>query len=332
MIKIASPEIAESEVLTMQSPSSRFTFTSLFLVCSAAVAACSGEVVAIGEHDQGLSQIDGGGGNDGGNVDAGGGVLPACEAPSGPVHDYTSVADTEARIAGTWLLCSGGITSPADNAGLELSPGKAHFLQRSGDTLFTGPGADYERNVGFVDATSMNGPGSYQINFERPGVGFNSYFSRVSEDGRFLQLDEGTSAKQARYVRVPQKAAACAISGAPHAYTSPADVAARIAGKWAVCSGGISGPADTRGLEIAGADAWFLIDASGSLGRGPGWDYERDVAIIDATSMNGPGSYQINLSTGAGTNMYFSRVSEAGDVLKLDEGTSGKNVVYRRLP
>ena len=48
--------------------------------------------------------------------------------------------------------------------------------------------------------------------------------------------------------------------------------------------------------------------------------------------MNGPGSYQINLSTGGGTNMYFSRVSEAGDVLELDEGTSGKKVVYRRIP
>jgi hypothetical protein len=158
------------------------------------------------------------------------------------------------------------------------------------------------------------------------------YFSRTSEDGRFLELNEGTSAKQARYVRVPAKPA-CAISGAPHAYTSVADVAARIKGKWAVCSGGITSPADTKGLEFDGAaDAWFLIDSSGSLVRGPGWDYERDVALVDTTSMNGPGSYQINLSTGAGTNMYFSRLSEAGDVLELDEGTSGKKVAYRRIP
>lgn len=319
----------------MQSTRSRFTFSSVLLLCSAALGACSGQVVAIGEHDQGLSpQPDGGGA---GNVDAGGGddgsdELPACEAPSGPVHEYTSIADTESRIAGTWLLCSGGINSPADTAGLELSPGKAHFLQKNGSTLAAGPGADYERNVAFVDATSMNGPGSYQINFERPGVGFNSYFSRVSSDGRFLELNEGTSSKQARYVRVTKKASACAISGAPHSYTSVADVAARIAGRWAVCSGGINSPQDARGLEIAGADAWFLVDSSGTLVRGPGWDYERDVAIIDTTSMNGPGSYQINLSTGAGTNMYFSRVSQAGDVLELDEGTSGKKVAYRRLP
>jgi hypothetical protein len=317
----------------MQSRSSRFTFSSLLVLSCAALAACSGQVVEIGAHDQGLA-LDGGGNVDGGPIDDGGlsgGELPKCEAPSGPVHEYTSIADTEARIAGTWLLCSGGIGSPADTAGIELAAGKAHFLQEVGGTLVSGPGADYERDVSFVDATSMNGPGSYQINLST-NAGTNMYFSRVSEDGKFLELNEGTSGKQARYVRVESKPA-CAISGAPHAYTSIADVQARIKGKWAVCSGGINSPADALGLELDGAaDAWFLIDSSGTLVRGAGWDYERDVAIIDTTSMNGAGSYQINLSTGAGTNMYFSRVSEAGDVLELDEGTSGKKVVYRRIP
>jgi hypothetical protein len=328
VIKNASPEIAESEVLVMQSRNSRFAFSSVLLLSCASLAACSGEVVEIGAHDQGLSSDGGGNVDGGGGNDAGG--LPTCEAPSGPVHEYTSIADTETRVAGTWLLCSGGIGSPADTAGIELSSGKAHFLQKVADTLVNGPGADYERTVSFVDATSMNGAGSYQINLSTD-VGTNMYFSRTSEDGRFLELNEGTSGKQARYVRVASKPA-CGISGAPHAYTSIADVEARIGGKWAVCSGGINGPADTKGLELDGADAWFLVDASGSLARGAGWDYERDVAIIDATAMNGAGSYQINLSTGAGTNMYFSRVSEAGDVLELDEGTSGKKVVYRRIP
>src|SRR5690606_25754387 len=160
---------------------------------------------------------------------------------------YTSIADAEARIAGTWMLCSGGITSPADTAGIELSTGKARFLQKSGGGLVAGPGWDYERTVSFIDATSMNGPGSYQIHLESAS-GFNAYFSRTSADGRFLELNEATSAKQARYVRVPQ-APACAITGAAHVYTSTADVAARIAGKWAACSGGITGPADARGLE-----------------------------------------------------------------------------------
>lgn len=302
----------------------RFVFTSLLIVLS---AACSGEVVTIGAHDDRLGLDGGANGNPSGNPS---GSLPACEPPSGPVDEYTSIADTEARIAGTWLLCSGGINSPADSAGIKLSPGKAEFLQKSGNTLVVGPGAEYQRVVTFVDATGMNGPGSYQINFQA-SAGGNGYFSRTSKDGRFLELNEGTSAKQARYVRVPEKPA-CAISGAPHAYTSIADVAARVKGRWEVCSGGISSPDNARGLEIDGATAWFLLDSTGTLARGPGWDYEREVDIIDVTLMNGPGSYQINLSTGAGTNMYFSRVSESGDVLELDEGTSAKKVVYRRVP
>ena len=328
MIKATAPGIAESEVLTMQTRHSFSSFSSLsnalLLFCSAAIAACSGEVVPIGEHDGKLSAAA----DDDG---AGGVALPACEAPSGPTHEYTSIADAEARVAGTWLLCSGAITSPADTAGIELSPGKARFLQKSGNTLAPGPGWDYERNVTIIDTTSTIGPGSYQMNLSSAG-GFLPYFSRTSEDGRFLELNEGTSGKRSRYVRVPPKQPACGVTGAAHAYTSVADVAARIAGRWAICSGGVTSPADTRGLEIAGADAWFLVDASGALVRGPDWDYERSVEILDTTAVNGPGSYQIDLSTGAGKNMYHSRMSETGDVLELSEATSGKKVVYRRIP
>jgi hypothetical protein len=307
----------------MQSPRSFRNLSSFLVLCSASLFACAGEVIPIGEHVQGLGSQ---GPGDGETPDGG---LPTCEAPSGPVHDYTSIADTEARTAGTWLLCSGGISSPADTAGLELSPGKAQFLTKAGGSLVPGSG-DYQRTVEILDTTAMNGAGSYQINLST-AVGTNMYLSRTSEDGRFLEMNEATSGKQARYVRVP-KAAACAISGAPHAYTSTADLSARIAGKWAVCSGGVTSPSDTRGIEFQAALAHFLVDSAGTLVRGPGWDYERRVQIIDTTAMNGAGSYQINLSTGAGTNMYFSHVSESGDVLELDEGTSGKKVIYRRLP
>jgi hypothetical protein len=328
VIKIDPPEIAESEVSDMRifNP-----FSSLFLLSCAALFACSGQVVPIGEHDQGLGSVPPNNDDAGGTSADAGTNLPTCETPTGPIHEFTSIADTQARLAGTWLLCSGGIGSPADTGGIELAADQAHFLVKSGATLVRGAGADYDRTVSFVDTTAMNGPGSYQMNLQG-AAGMNMYFSRTSEDGKFLELNEATSAKQARYVRVSSPPPACAISGAPHAYTSIADVSARIAGKWSICSGRINSPADTRGLEVAAAQAYFLVDSSGSLVRGVGWDYERNVAIIDTTAMNGPGSYQINFDTGgAGSNAYFSRVSESGDVLELDEGTSGNKVVYRRV-
>ena len=299
------------------------SFSAFFVLFSVGVVGCNGAEVPIGERDQSLSSTVGQG--DGGSGDAStGAALPTCEAPSGAVHAYTSVADTEAHIAGTWLLCAGSILSPADTAGIQIGGGSAHFLVKQGQSLVNGTTPAYDRTLSVLDTTSMNGPGAYQINLEQPGVGTSMYTSRTSEDGRFLELDEGTSGGQARYVRVPT----CEIVGTPHAYASVADVASRISGKWSVCAGGITSPADTKGIELEAAHAYFLVGTP--LARGPGWDYERDVAIIDTTSMNGPGFYQLNLSTGGGTNMYFTRISESGDVLELDEGTSGKKVVYRR--
>ncbi len=310
-----------------------FPFSSLFVVCSMSVAACTGSVVPVGElDDKGTSGLDGTSGGPGSSSGGTGTTtLPKCETPTGAVHAYSSIADTESRVAGMWLLCSGRIGSPGDTAGLEIAAGKAHFLVKTGDALVASSDAPYERTVSFVDTTGMNGAGSYQINLDS-GIGTNMYFSRTSEDGKFLELNEATSGLQARYVRVAAPPKVCAIAGVPHAYASIADVNARIAGKWTACSGGITGPADAKGLEIAGGQAYFLVGAAGSLARGPGWDSGRSVPVIDTSAMNGPGSYQINLSTGAGTNMYFSRIAESGDVLELDEGTSGKKVVYQRLP
>lgn len=312
--------------------------TSLFASSLALLLfACSGATVPLGEIDQGATAgepkptppID-----DDGLVATGtdSWEIPECATPSGDVHAYTSIADAEARVEGAWFLCTGGIGSPGDTKGIAIEGGKAHFLVTSGGALVKGTGADYERTVSFVDTTAMNGPGSYQMNLSS-AVGFNAYFTRTSEDGRFLELNEGTSAKQGRYVRAKPKTTApsCGVTNA-HAYTSIADVSTRIAGRWRICSGGIGSPADTKGLELAGAKAWFLVASGGALVRGFGWDYERSVEVLDTTSMNGPGSYQINLKTGAGMNAYFSRISEAGDVLELDEGTSGKKVVYVREP
>src|SRR4051794_16441658 len=70
------------------------------------LVACGGAVVPLGEVDQGVE----------GAEDA----IPKCEPPSGPVHAYTSASDLEARVSGTWFLCSGAMSGPADSAGIEI--------------------------------------------------------------------------------------------------------------------------------------------------------------------------------------------------------------------
>ncbi len=320
---------------------------SLALVLAAGSLACSAQSTPgeVGPAVDPFVLADDGGrlATDGSAVDAGGGgggggawEIPECAEPSGPRNQYASIADVEAKLGGAWFLCSGGINAPADAAGIAFSPGAARFLVRSGATVAPGAAPEHRRSVEILDTSSMNGPGAYQVNLSSGGW-TNMYQTRTSQDGRFLELIEGTSGKTARYVRATKPAAppggegSCdAPLGTPHAYTSIPDVQARLQGRWKVCTGGIHSPSDTRGLELAPTMAYFLVDTPAGLARKASWDYERDVTFIDATSMNGAGSYQINLK-GVGTNMYFSRVSEDGTRLELDEGTSGRKVSLARV-
>jgi hypothetical protein len=308
------------------------SFFSFALLSSLALAGCSGQIVAIGEIDQPVTPGPGGPGIP--PIPPGGGdgfEIPECAEPTGATNAYTSIADTEAKIAGAWFLCSGKIHSPGDTKGIEIESGAAHFLVVNGTTLTRGGTADHDRSVAILDTTSMNGPGAYQINLSTPS-GFNMYTSRSSQDGRFLELNEGTSGQRARYVRATRRTGPSCDTplGTPHVYTSIADVSTRLQGTWRVCTGGINWPQDTKGLELAASTAHFLVDAPSGLARKGSWDYERSVTILDVTAMNGPGSYQINLSA-SGTNMYFSRVSESGARLELDEGTSGRKVSLVRV-
>lgn len=125
-------------------------------------------------------------------------------------------------------------------------------------------------------------------------------------------------------------ASTCATpAGARHTYTSVADVQQAISGRWALCTGQITSPADTAGVELAGTTAYFLVrDAAGNLVRGRGFDYEQKLEIFDATQMNGPGSYQINL----GNNSYYSDYSDSPRRLRLNEATTAKQADYAPAP
>lgn len=279
--------------------------------------ACSGAVVPLGEIDQAVTRAA---------------PVPKCEEPSGDTHAYESVDDAAARVAGTWYLCSGTIVSPSDTAGIEITGSQARFLVAKDGELHYAT-TDYDRTVEWVDATAMNGPGSYQLNLSTSTT-TNMYSSRTSADGRFLELSEGTSGNRARYVRAKAAPPSCTVGSTVHEYTSVEDVRTRIAGKWSICSGDITSPIGTKGIELAPNKAYFLFDDGAGLARRAGWDYERDIEIFDTGAMGGVGKYQIDISDigGSGyTNMYQSRISSTGNALELTESTSGKKVTYTRI-
>ncbi len=123
-------------------------------------------------------------------------------------------------------------------------------------------------------------------------------------------------------------APACAPDGIRHAFTSIADVAAQLQGRWLLCSGGINEPAGTVGIEFAGSTAYFLQRQGGAVVRVATSDFTRTVQILDTSSMNGPGAYQINLSTSAFFNTYIADTYTTGVKMRLNEGTSGKVAEY----
>lgn len=262
-----------------------------------------------------------------------GGKIPPTNTcgPAGPRHTFTSIADVQASLAGRWALCSGAINSPQDARGIEFDGKKAYFLVQSTGGLTRGGGPGYVRDVSILDTSSMNGPNSYQINLDGQGFG-NSYFASYADSTGSLRLDEGTSAKQANYGRIaapPQTCAGvCGSSGAARAFASTADVASALAGRWSLCSGKMNAPSDAVGIEFTGDRAWFLVDdGAGNLARGVGFDYEAKFEVLDTSSMNGPGSYQVNL-TRSGGNSYVVEVSDCPRKLVMNEGTSGNRAEY----
>lgn len=308
--------------------------SSLSAMC--AFAACTGSTVSVIELDNGSSPVSG---SDAGiaapaiveageasPVEAGRWLPPECRLPVGLEHSFTSLADTEAHITGTWWRCSGFINAPADNEGLELSATQARFLVRDGESLAYKTDAAYESsvtlyNIGLLAFRTMTGGG-------------NGYQARASEDARFMELTEitgGTTTRWARAASAPKPAGppgSCAVASA-HEYTSIADVTTRLTGRWSICSGYLTEPGTTtKGIEFAPPLAYFLVDSGGTLVRGPSPLTVR--MLPNDGSVTGGTLYQIDIINSAGwVRSYYSVVDESGAHLVLDNPYSAPATLNR---
>ncbi len=315
---------------------------SLSLAIAVSALACTGQIVPLGTIDGGPgtvplldASVDDVRAPDSETVPEPVAGLPgaACRDLAGPRADLASHQTALDAFQGSWELCSARInltgSFPADIAGLTVAGGRITVLVKDGLALVPGAGAEYTLGV----ATS-NHDHSYQLEFSYSGGGGNNFQLEMTADRSQLRLSAGTSGNVYHFGRLASGSVVprcTGVTGPAHAYTSIQDTASRLAGKWQLCSGGINSPADTKGIEFARTNAFFLVNRSGAIVRGGTWDYERSLSYVDATGMNGPGSYQINLNSGTGGNSYFSRVAQDGSWLELDENTSGKRARYERL-
>jgi hypothetical protein len=155
-------------------------------------------------------------------VDAAQPDADAAAPADGVLHTFTSIADTSARLQGTWLTCGGQILAPADTVGIEFNGPMAYFLvQGPAATIVRGAGPAYERSVTIIDTTNMNGPGWYQIDFLETDIdgatGGNAYFAQSFDAPSKLRLTEGTTGNVADYLAAPGQldagAAQCSLMG-----------------------------------------------------------------------------------------------------------------------
>jgi hypothetical protein len=240
-----------------------------------------------------------------------------CTNPSDQVP-LTSVEQVAALLVGTWIRCDGpplfGDGSDGD-IGLDVVGDHFWRLSRGTDgTLIRPEGFDQEGTLTILDNSGFNGPGSYQTNWKLIGRGTAiaspSFFQSPAVMGLAGMTGLAHYARWTGAAPVPglppgTVRGACGGATTPITLTSVIQVQDLLVGPWTRCGlGSAIGVADGEaGLEFA-ADGRFrrLVRlADGTVV--PGSDGQEGTWIVrDTTTMNGPGSYQVDLAVdGQGT-------------------------------
>src|SRR6185312_129895 len=93
----------------------------------------------------------------------------ACVGLDGTPHMFTSIADTLARLQGSWLTCRGAIVQPDGTIGIEFQGGMAYLLVQGPDGAVRGNSPEYARTVTVDDTGAINGadsPDRFQLDLE----------------------------------------------------------------------------------------------------------------------------------------------------------------------
>lgn len=145
--------------------------------------------------------------------------------------------------------------------------------------------------------------------------------------GMSFTVGSGSSVAAGQPFHPVQTSSVCSTPADQVTLTSVDQVAGLIAGTWIRCDGpplfGDGSPGEV-GVDVVGGRFYRLYSADdGSLIRAEGVDQEGTLAILDTTSMNGPGSYQSNWKLlGQGTAIFTPSFFRTPSVMGLT-GMSG---------
>lgn len=236
----------------------------------------------------------------------------ACSTPTDQV-ELTSVEQVAGLIAGTWIRCDGaplfGDGSDGE-VGVDVVGDRFYRLYRSADgALIRADGLDQEGALRILDTTVINGAGSYQSNWKLVGQGTFIFSPSFFQSPSMMDL-AGTTGSS-RYERwtgpAPTSglppgtiATACGNPTTPIALTSLTQVQDLLVGSWTRCGEGsaIGNPDGEAGLEFIsdGSFRRLVRSADGTVVPGSGIGDHGTWTVIDTTSINGPDSYQLDVT------------------------------------
>lgn len=234
-----------------------------------------------------------------------------CSTPTDEVV-LTSVDQVAGLIDGTWIRCDGPPLfgdGTEGEVGVDVVGDRFYRVYRAADgSLIRAEGIDQEGALAILDTTGTNGLGSYQTNWKLLGQGTAifrpSFFQSPSVMGLRMtgtaHYERWTGAAPTPGVPPGTGPSACGDRITPIALTSVAQAHDLLVGPWTHCAGGspIGNPDGEAGLEFT-ADGRFrrlVRGADGAIVPGSGDGQEGTWTVIDTTSMNGPGWYQVSLT------------------------------------
>ena len=261
-------------------------------------------------------------------------LVASCPPPTGQIP-LSSIQQAEQLLTGTWIRCSDTPLVPPPGpvpVGFDFAAdGRAYRVyDDGGGGLIRVEGLDIEASWSFFDSGMPGYPPFLRLHWLGDGV--TTAYPRFFGAPPLVQLD--IAGHDYRYVPwqgappvpgVPDGVGdgPCGLPTDPINQTSVGQVEQLLVGTWLRCSATSAiGPplVGEVGLEIASDGRFFRVyeGPDGSLIRAEGWDEEGTWAVIDTTSMNGPGWYQLNLSVlGRGTFSNFPTFMQQPSHLRL---------------
>ena len=248
--------------------------------------------------------------------------IPPCGAPS----DKLAPNETGAAIVGSWMLCRGSqpLFRSDEAAGIEIRADGRWAKVRRDST------GGMQRTSGWDDSGTWRVVQAQQVDFNIDGQGTVPAHASFTADRSTVKLDSMNGS--AVYVRVaagtriadpaasgPDTPECARDEGPARQFASASEFVAAVTHVWLVCDGRSFFNTDAAGLEIRSNGRWAELDrrGDGALVRATGtrsgtWE------LVDGSAMNGPNSYQLNLTMdGSGTHITHPVFATATTKMRL---------------